>query len=147
VRHATPRGRNLERDLRRRLADLGRLVRGITRRAPAVNRGLERTLRARLAAAALPVQRHDPQVLKEIVLLTERAAITEELVRLRSHLEHAGNCSRRPSPLAHAGFPVPGAVARNQYRGRQVRDVAIARDVVAFKTQLESVREQAQNVE
>ena len=53
----------------------------------------------RVARAGLLSGPQDPQVLKEVMLFVDRAAITEELVRLAGHLKHAEELLRARKPV------------------------------------------------
>ncbi|HET7505360.1 MAG TPA: DUF1732 domain-containing protein, partial [Kofleriaceae bacterium] len=90
----------------------------------------------------------DARVAQEIALIADRADVTEELVRVASHLDQA-----------RALVDGPGAVGRRldflvQEIGRELNTIGsksttaeITTAIVAAKATLEKVREQAQNVE
>jgi len=92
----------------------------------------------------------------EVVMLAERADVTEELTRLRVHIDHFEGILRRPEDTQR-GAPSP--VGRRldfllQEMGREVntlsakaQDADVSRDVVSMKVELERMREQVQNVE
>jgi uncharacterized protein (TIGR00255 family) len=141
-------GRALGAELAGRLDALEALVRAVEERAPArLSAELER-LRKAVAelAAGVPV---DPQRLAvEIALLADRVDITEELVRLRTHLV-----------ACHEALGQDGAVGKQlgflaQELGREVNtigakanDAAITQAVIAMKGELEKFREQLENLE
>jgi uncharacterized protein (TIGR00255 family) len=142
-------GAVLGRDLRARLKTLAALTRRIAARAPAVAAAYRDNLLRRIAAALPGTDlADDERIRKEIALFADRSDITEELVRLRSHLAQAGD-------LLDAG----GIAGRTldflvQEMGREINtigskanDGAITRQVIAFKAELERIREQAQNIE
>lgn len=93
----------------------------------------------------------DARLHQEIVIAADRLDITEELVRLRSHVDQFRET------LASAGAEAP--VGRRldfllQELGREANtvgskasDAPLAQDVVELKTELERIREQVQNVE
>ena len=141
-------GGRLERDLRGRLRQLTALRQQIARRAPAANRGREAALRKRLELAGATPDRHDPQLLKELVLFADKSAVTEELVRLASHGVHAAELMRADKPAGRAlDFLCQEMLREINTIGSKCADGVMARCVVDFKAQLEAVREQVQNVE
>lgn len=93
----------------------------------------------------------DARLHQEIVIAADRLDITEELVRLRSHVDQFR------AILGEAGVGSP--VGRRldfllQEMGREANtvgskanDAPLAHDVVELKTELERLREQVQNVE
>jgi uncharacterized protein (TIGR00255 family) len=141
-------GEALVRELTTRLAKIEALV-GEARSSSA---GLLAAVRERFAkrvAAIAPQLELDPARLEqEVVLAVDRMDVTEELVRLGSHLEQF-----REALLA------PGAVGRKlefllQEMGRETNtlgsksaDAALSRVVVELKTEQEKLREQVLNVE
>lgn len=141
-------GRALERDLVRRLRALERMVQRLERHAPEAARRYERQLRERLEAVGLRVTPDDPQLLKEVVAVAERGAITEELVRLRSHFAHTREVIASSKPSGRTlDFLCQEMFREINTIGSKSSNAAMTRLVVEFKTQLECVREQVQNVE
>lgn len=141
-------GAALERDLLRRLQALERIVRRLERHAPEAARRHERQLRERLEALGLRADPDDPQLLKEVVAMAERGAITEELVRLGSHFAHARDVIASSKPSGRTlDFLCQETFREINTIGSKSSNAAITRLVVEFKTQLECVREQVQNVE
>jgi uncharacterized protein (TIGR00255 family) len=142
-------GAALARDLRARLDALGALAKEIAALAPTVavayRENLLRRIGELLPGTALA---EDERVLKEVVLFADRADVSEELVRLESHLGQALDLVGQGGVVGRAlDFLV-------QEMGREINTVGakanhgeITRRVVAFKAELERVREQVQNVE
>jgi uncharacterized protein (TIGR00255 family) len=151
----TTEGESLARELATRTAAVRVLVDEVAALAVAVPADAKRRLDDRLRrllgdvdAAAGPAL--DPtRLAQEVVLLADRSDVTEELVRLRSHLEQLA------TTLAQA----TGAVGRRldfllQEVGRELNTIGsktpsaeIVNRIVAAKVELEKLREQAQNVE
>lgn len=141
-------GAVLERDLRRRVAALERHVEALARRAPWAARRYEALLRARLAEAGIALSRKDPQVLKEVLLVVERGDVAEELVRLRSHVAHARALMSGREPAGRPlDFLCQELLREINTVGAKSGDARMARQVVAFKADLDALREQVQNVE
>jgi uncharacterized protein (TIGR00255 family) len=144
-------GEALARELAARLDELARLHAAIEQRAVAAPEQIQRRLHDRVrkllgdeASSSL-----DPaRLAQEIALLADRADVTEELVRLASHLAQARAliagttaCGRRLDFLA-------------QEIGRELNTIGsksalaeITAAVVEAKVALEKLREQVQNVE
>lgn len=143
-------GASLAADLRRRLAAITSLVDRIEVAAGDVPGRLRQRLQARVTAAAgeLGLALDPDRLAQEAALLADRADVTEEIVRLRSHLAQL-----------HDVLTAAGATGRRldfliQEVGRELNTIGakapsaeIVSRVVQAKTDLEKVREQAQNVE
>ncbi len=148
-------GAALARDLLARLKTLRALAGRIARRAPEVARTYQAALRRRIAAAGLDLESGDPRLLKEVALFADRADVGEELTRLGSHL---GQCRTliatgkfdRGEPEGRAGrtldFLIQELFREINTLGAKANDGPIAAAVVRFKTELERIREQAQNI-
>ncbi len=93
----------------------------------------------------------DARLHQEIVIAADRLDITEELVRLRSHVDQfretlasAGN----HSPVGRRlDFLLQELGREANTVGSKASDAPLAQDVVELKTELERIREQVQNVE
>lgn len=145
-------GAALGADLLARFGTLRTLCAGIGERAPLVPGLYRKRLEARFAeilpAGATADWSSDERLLKEVAIFADRADITEERVRLSSHLDQA-----------EALLATGGTVGRKldflvQEMGREINTIGskandgeISRRVIDFKAELERVREQIQNLE
>ena len=83
-----------------------------------------------------------------LVLFADKADITEELVRLRSHFAHATELMTAAASAGRAlDFLCQELFREINTVGSKCADSAVGRTVVEFKAQLEAVREQVQNIE
>jgi uncharacterized protein (TIGR00255 family) len=84
----------------------------------------------------------------EIVLLSEKLDITEECVRLRSHIKHFQQyMNTEQQPGRKLNFLVQEMNREINTIGSKCNDAEIAMTVVTMKEELERIREQIQNVE
>ena len=142
-------GAVLGRDVAARLQRVRRETAAIRKRAPGVAKAYRAALLRRLAAA-LPAAdlAADERLLREIALFADKADITEELVRLDSHLAQAADLLAAGGPVGRPlDFLVQELGREINTIGAKANDVAITRRVVAVKTELERIREQVQNIE
>ena len=137
-------------DLCARFADLKGVAAAISVRAPEIPKQYRDTLRTRINdLLAAQGQLIDEQALaREVALFADRCDISEELTRLESHFNQADGflggsepCGRTLDFLCQELFREINTV------GSKANDAAITRGVIAFKTSLEAVREQVQNIE
>ena len=142
-------GAALGRDLRARVAALRRLAAEIGARAPAVAAAYRANLQQRIAEALPGADlAGDERLLKEVALFADKADITEELVRLASHLDQAGGLLRAGGVVGRALDFLAQELGREiNTVGSKANDGEITRRVVAFKAGLEQFREQVQNIE
>ena len=87
---------------------------------------------------------------QEVVILSDRLDITEELVRLRSHVDQfrhvIGTCEAGEAVGRRLDFLLQEMGREANTVGSKSNDAPIAHQVVELKTQLEKLREQVQNI-
>ena len=145
-------GRSLAEELSGRIERVDELASAFEKRAGEVLA----VAKQRLQKRAEQIKREvglldDARLHQEIVIAADRLDITEELVRLRSHVVQF----RETMDSAGQGQPVGrrldfllqelGREANTV--GSKASDAPLAQDVVELKTELERIREQVQNVE
>ena len=138
-------------DLRQRFDRLRELAAKIAQAASGLPTRAARKLEERLAAVVTSGTVLDPaRLAQEVAILTEKLDVSEELVRLRTHLDHLGGLLAATAPEA-AGrkidFFVQEVGREINTIGSKVQDAPIAALVVESKAELEKLREQAQNIE
>ncbi len=141
-------GKALEADFRERLKVLETSLSEIQKLAPAVVSNYRNRLLQGLETCGIENIENDERILREIALFAEKADISEEITRLKSHIQQFRKMMRSPDP---AGRPLD-FLAQEFFReintiGSKANDLEITQQVVAFKTELERIREQVQNIE
>lgn len=136
-------------DLQQAGAEIVRLVATIRQRVPEVvaehrQRLLERVAKV-LEAHQASLKEHD--LIREVALLADRSDISEELVRLESHVEQFRGLLADPAPGRSLDFLAQELSREANTIGSKSVDVTIAHAVVDLKSQIERIREQAANVE
>lgn len=141
-------GSALARDLRARVQSINKSAVAIAALAPASVARYRDALVARLTAAGLSLALDDERLVKEIILFADRADISEELTRLKSHFAQFDDSLRSTEPVGRKlDFLVQEMNREINTIGAKANDAAIASLVIEMKTELERFREQAQNVE
>lgn len=141
-------GKVLQADLQQRLQQLAEYATRIEGRAPHVAETYRAKLQARLEQARLQLDPGDDRLMREMVLFADRSDISEELTRLESHFQQARQMMRsRKATGRSLDFLAQEMFREINTIGSKANDAAILQDVVTFKTELERIREQVQNVE
>jgi uncharacterized protein (TIGR00255 family) len=91
----------------------------------------------------------DPSdLIKEVSLFADRSDISEEIVRLRSHVEQFLSTMELPESSGRKlEFLTQEMVREANTIGSKANDVEIARHVIEIKTAIERIREMIQNIE
>ena len=88
------------------------------------------------------------EVHREIALFTDRSDITEEILRMRSHLAQAREVATNGEPVGRKiEFILQEMFREANTMGSKANDSGMIHDIVAIKSEIEKLREQAFNVE
>jgi uncharacterized protein (TIGR00255 family) len=143
-------GRRLAADLEERLAAIEAALLVVAERAPARLTAERDRLRAAIAELAGEVATDEDRLAREIAYLAERWDISEELVRLRSHIDFFRDMMRQEGhePVGKRLRFISQEMLREANTiGSKANDVGIQHQVVAIKNEIERLREQVENVE
>jgi uncharacterized protein (TIGR00255 family) len=145
-------GAALAADLLGRLSAIETQAQSVETRAPLrLHAELERLKKA-VAELASGVQVDSQRLAVEIALLADRVDISEELVRLRTHLAACrgaltGNGGGSAGVGKQLGFLAQELLREVNTMGSKANDAAITHAVIAMKGELERFREQLENLE
>ena len=90
----------------------------------------------------------ESRILTEAAIYADKVAVDEETVRLRSHVSQLRDMLLSDEPMGRKmDFLIQEVNRESNTIGSKCNDVAIARDVVALKAEVEKIREQVQNIE
>ncbi len=104
--------------------------------------------RVRVLLGELDVEIDRKDLIKEVSIFAERADVSEEVVRLASHLEQFTNIVNEPESAGRKlEFLTQEMFREANTIGSKASDVEVSRHVVEIKATLEKIREQVQNVE
>ena len=140
-------GETLVADLRSRLQVLGELTDQIEAIAASGRDAVRRRLREKVEALLRPGEVNEERLATEVVLIAERGDITEEIVRLRSHLEQffealdkGGEVGKRLNFLLQEMHREINTISSKS------ADSDIIHHAVDVKEEVERLREQVQNL-
>jgi len=141
-------GESLMADFLKRRETLSQLIARVMARSPLVVSEYAARLKERIAQllseSALPEER----IALEVALLADKCDITEELVRLESHLRQFDETLTRNEPVGRKlDFLLQEINREVNTVGSKANDAQIASSVVELKAELEKIREQVQNIE
>ena len=141
-------GAALAEDVRARIVRLITLVAEIRAAAAGLPQRFARRLEDRLAVLRGQPGFEPGRVAQEAALMAERLDVSEELVRLETHLRHLDDLTRAAGAVGRKLDFVVQEVGRELNTiGSKAQDAGIAALVIDGKAELEKLREQAQNIE
>jgi uncharacterized protein (TIGR00255 family) len=141
-------GRFIAADLAERLGTILGFVNVVEGEAREGQRHLETRLRERLDLLPADLRGDEGAIARELVRFVARSDVDEEVVRLRSHLEHWQGLAAAAEPCGRQlDFLVQEMNREINTIGSKVESVRATETVIAAKAELERIREQVQNVE
>lgn len=141
-------GEKLHEDIDKRLGRLSGTLDRVRERAVRVPERYAKVLRKRLERLDIDLSEDDPDLAKQLALFADRADVSEELVRLSSHFTQAQKLMNSNGPSGRAlDFLCQEMFREINTVGSKANDATMSRHVIRFKTILETIREQVQNVE
>jgi uncharacterized protein (TIGR00255 family) len=147
-RERTREGANLLHDMRERWRNLDRLRGECARLAREMKPVLTERLTARVTALLGDQGLEEGRVLQEVALAVDRSEVNEELTRLASHLDAlAGLLRERVAVGKRIEFLIQEMVREVNTIGSKANHLPMTQAVLAAKSELEKLREQAANVE
>lgn len=141
-------GKAMEADLRARVKLLEEMKKAISKLSSTVVAGYREKLFLRMEEAGLSDLAGDERMVREVALFADRCDISEELTRLKSHFAQVRKMLRSSEPVGRSlDFLCQELFREINTVGSKANEIEITQHVVAFKTELERIREQVQNVE
>lgn len=143
-------GENLLHDIGGRCAYILRQVEQLEQRVPEVNQAYEQRLRTRLEEllAHTSIAADEGRIIQEVAIFADKTSITEELVRLRSHLQQMQEMLRGSENVGKkCDFLVQEMFREINTVASKANDLSMSQTVVDVKSELEKIREQIQNIE
>jgi uncharacterized protein (TIGR00255 family) len=140
-------GAALAKDLNERLAKMSVMVTGMEEAEKAAPTRHRDAMLKRLKDAGLNLDVTDERVLKELALFADRADITEEVVRLKSHISQFSAELQQPNSGRKLDFLIQELLREVNTIGSKASEIATTKLVLEAKTEIERIREQVQNLE
>jgi len=143
-------GQAMAADLRANCREVAGCLEQIRGRAPQVIEGYRKRLEERVKKALdeYQVTLNPADLVREVSLFAERSDISEEIVRLGTHLEQFDLIMEHPESSGRKlEFLIQEMFREVNTIGSKSSDVEIARLVIDIKTAIERLREMIQNVE
>lgn len=144
----TAEGAALARDMRGRVALMRETLAGIEELLPRLSEQYEARLRARIDDLRGDTNITEERIAMEVALLAEKADVTEEVVRLKTHLDHTIELLEQDGPIGRQLDFLSQEIQREvNTLGVKTRECGVTREILTLKSELEKIREQVQNIE
>ena len=141
-------GRAIEQDFLKRLGLIEEYLGDIEDMAPNMVEEYRRQLKDKIHRMSQDIEIDESRLIQEVAIFADRCDITEEIVRIRSHLNQFRNYMSMDDSIGRRLDFLIQEINRevNTISGKTF-DSSISSRVVEIKAELEKLREQVQNVE
>ena len=145
-------GRMLAAELETRLAEIEKRLEPITQQAAAVadeySQKLSRRISELLARSGGDIELDQARLAQEVAYLAERADISEEIARLRSHIEHFRSIMNEDKEVGkRLDFLTQELNREANTITSKTGNMVIKENALQIKSEIEKIREQVQNIE
>ncbi|HEX9716282.1 MAG TPA: YicC/YloC family endoribonuclease [Desulfurivibrionaceae bacterium] len=141
-------GEALKDELRQRLQEFAKTVETIAQDVPAIVQRRTEKLKERLAVLLQGVDLDPLRLAQEVAMMADKADVTEEVVRLRSHISQFSGFLAADEPVGRRlDFLLQEFLREINTLASKISDAPTAHLTVELKTEVEKLREQIQNIE
>jgi uncharacterized protein (TIGR00255 family) len=141
-------GEKLKDDMLLRAGNIISEVEFIEQRSGQVVKEYTKKLENRIKELLEDAKIDDQRILMEAAIFSDKTAVDEETVRLRSHIDQLRMMLSEQVPIGRKlDFLVQEINREANTIGSKAQDVAIAKRVLEIKSEVEKIREQVQNIE
>ncbi len=144
----TEEGKNLQTDLESQIQAIHQRAAQIKERQPAVIEEYRKRLNDKISNLTEGAELDEARLAQETALLADRSDVTEEIIRLESHLEQFRGLFRADEPIGRKMEFITQEINREVNTiGSKSVDLKVSQHVIEIKSLLEKIREQLQNIE
>ena len=142
-------GGNLKADILDKLDNMSQQVSYIEKRSPEIVAEYRTKIEEKVKELLMDTQIDDNRIAAEVVIFADKICTDEEVVRLKSHIEHMkntflsdeGGIGRKLDFIAQEMNREANTILS------KANDIEISNSAIDLKTEIEKVREQIQNIE
>ena len=141
-------GERLAADISGRVATIESVVAKVEERSPQTVAEYRARLTAKMTEVLQSTTIDESRILTEAAIFSDKIAVDEETVRLRSHIAQLRAMLQSEQPVGRKlDFLIQEVNRECNTIGSKCNDLTIAQDVVNMKAEVEKIREQVQNIE
>lgn len=144
----TAEGAKMKEDILSKLDYISELVGKVEERSPIVTENYRKRLFDKLTEILQDKKIEEQRILTEAAIFSEKTAVDEETVRLRSHINQCRQMLESNEAVGRKlDFLIQEFNREANTIGSKGQDIEITKIVVELKSEIEKIREQIQNIE
>lgn len=148
VRMRAAEGRNLKQDMKKRCQTVLNLVSKIEKQSPKNISAYKKRLEKRIKDLGEGIQLDQTRLAEEVTVYADRSDVTEECIRLRSHVDLFGKAlNKKEEAGKRMNFILQEMGRESNTIGSKSVSGSTSALAIALKEEIEKLREQVQNIE
>ncbi len=141
-------GGKMTEDISSRLDYIEKLVEAVEKRSPETTRLYREKLYNKIKDILEDKNVDEQRIITEAAIFSEKTAVDEETVRLRSHIHQFRELLKAEEPVGRKlDFLIQEFNRESNTIGSKAQDIEVTKTVVELKSEIEKIREQIQNIE
>lgn len=141
-------GENLKQDILAKLDYLGGQVSFIEERSPQIVAEYRSKLEEKMKEFLADTQIEEGRIAAEVILFADKICTDEEVVRLKSHIQHMKNTLEEEEGIGRKLDFIAQEMNREANTIlSKANDIEVSDCAISLKTEIEKIREQIQNIE
>lgn len=141
-------GKKIEDDLRRRIRKLEKITKQINAKRSGFKKTFSETIKSRISKLLDDKQLDESRLNQEIALMAERTDITEEIIRLKAHISRLNETIKKNQSIGReCDFLLQEMNREAGTISAKSKDASISHLIIDFRSEIEKMREQVQNIE
>lgn len=141
-------GENLKKDILSKLDSLEKEILFVEERSPQIVAEYRAKLEDKMKELLADTQIEDSRIAAEVILFADKICTDEEVVRLKSHIQHMRNTLDEKEGIGRKLDFIAQEMNREANTIlSKANDLEVSNHAITLKTEIEKIREQIQNIE
>ena len=141
-------GENLKKDILSKLDSLEKEIVFVAERSPQIVAEYRAKLEDKMKELLADTQIEDSRIAAEVILFADKICTDEEVVRLKSHIQHMRNTLEEKEGIGRKLDFIAQEMNREANTIlSKANDLEVSNHAITLKTEIEKIREQIQNIE
>jgi uncharacterized protein (TIGR00255 family) len=144
----TSEGKKIEKDLRSRIQKLEKIMKQVSAKRSSFKKTFSENIKSRISKLLDDKQLDESRLNQEIALMAERTDITEEIIRLKAHISKLNETIKKNHSIGReCDFLLQEMNREAGTISAKSKDASISHLIIDFRSEIEKMREQVQNIE
>ncbi len=141
-------GTKIEKDLRSRIQKLEKIMKQVNAKRSGFKKTFSENIKSRINKLLDDKQLDESRLNQEIALMAERTDITEEIIRLKAHISKFNETIKKNHSIGReCDFLLQEMNREAGTISAKSKDASISHLIIDFRSEIEKMREQVQNIE